>query len=49
MKEILFKAKGKDGEGWREGYYWRSNDTTHCFSEDYDCNPELLSGKNQSE
>lgn len=35
MREILFKAKGRDGEGWREGYYWETSDTTYCFAEDY--------------
>ena len=39
MREILFRAKGKDGEGWKEGYYWRTRDTTYCFTEDYDRHP----------
>lgn len=36
MRDILFKAKGLDGEGWREGYYWRTQETTYCFEEDYE-------------
>jgi len=40
MKEILFKAKGKDGEGWREGYYWQTDETTYCVQSDYENNPE---------
>lgn len=36
MREILYKAKGRDGEGWIEGYYWRTRDTTFCFHEDYE-------------
>lgn len=40
MREVLFRAKGRDGEGWREGYYWRTQDTTYCFAEDYDRNPD---------
>lgn len=35
MRDILFRAKGRDGEGWREGYYWRTNETTYCFTGDY--------------
>lgn len=23
---MIYKAKGKDGEGWREGYYWKTDD-----------------------
>lgn len=30
MREILFRAKGRDGEGWRQGYYWHCEDTTLC-------------------
>jgi len=30
MREILFKAKGIDGEGWREGHYWFCQDTILC-------------------
>lgn len=40
MREILFRAKDKDGAGWREGYYWRSQETTYCFKEDYERNPD---------
>lgn len=41
MREILYKAKGRDGEGWKEGYYWRTRDTTFCFREDYEKNPDI--------
>lgn len=40
MREILFKAKGRDGEGWQEGFYWNTQDTTYCVQEDYERNPE---------
>lgn len=30
MREILFRAKGRDGEGWRQGYYWHCEDTILC-------------------
>lgn len=39
MREILFKAKGRDGEGWQEGFYWNTQDTTYCVQEDYGRNP----------
>ncbi|MCR1984974.1 hypothetical protein NSB24_01820 [Blautia coccoides] len=41
MREILYKAKGRDGEGWKEGYYWLTRDTTFCFCEDYEKNPDI--------
>lgn len=25
----MYKAKGKDGECWREGYYWKTGDNQH--------------------
>lgn len=40
MRNIIFRAKGRDGEGWQEGYYWRTNETTYCFKEDYERNPD---------
>lgn len=30
MREILFRAKARDGEGWRRGYYWQCEDTILC-------------------
>lgn len=30
MREILFRAKGKNGEGWCLGYYWHCEDTILC-------------------
>lgn len=39
MRKILFKAKrAKDGE-WIEGYYYKVQETVHCFKEDYEKNP----------
>lgn len=32
MRDILFKGKGKEGEGWKEGYYWFCRDTLLCFA-----------------
>lgn len=40
MREILFKAKDKDTGYWYEGYYWRTDDTTYCFEEDYKRDPD---------
>lgn len=39
MRNIRCKAKGTDGEGWREGNYWQTQDTVYCMKEDYDANP----------
>ena len=39
MRNIIFRAKGRDGEGWQEGYYWKTSETTYCFKEDYEQNP----------
>ena len=30
MREILFRAKGKDDGNWYEGYYLQLHDTTYC-------------------
>lgn len=39
MREILFKSKRvKDGE-WIEGYYYKVQETVHCFKEDYEKKP----------
>lgn len=38
-REILFKAKRKDNGKWVEGYYCKLNETTYCFSEDYERHP----------
>lgn len=40
MRQILYKAKGRDGEGWQNGYYWCTWDTSYCFKEDYEKHPE---------
>lgn len=36
MRKILFKGKEKDSGRWYEGGYVRLDDTTFCFSEDYE-------------
>lgn len=39
-RKILYKGLGKDNKKiWHTGYYWKTNDTTYCFKEDYDANP----------
>lgn len=38
--QLMCKAKGKDGEGWREGYYWQTQDTVYCVKEDYEASPD---------
>jgi len=40
MREVLFKAKGKNGEGWQEGYYLKTNETSYCVQSDYDNHPD---------
>ncbi len=43
-KSLLFRAKGvepADKNHWYEGYYYRCDDTTYCFKEDYDGHPEI--------
>lgn len=30
MRNILFRAKERDGKGWRQGYYWYCTDTILC-------------------
>lgn len=42
MRDIKFRAKGNDEETknrWFKGYYYRLNNTTYCFKEDYDRDP----------
>lgn len=44
MDKNIFKVLGvddKDQHHWYEGYYWRTQDTTYCFTEDYERNPEI--------
>ena len=39
MRKNLYRAKGADDADknvWYEGYYMQMNDTTYCFSEDYE-------------
>ena len=39
MRKNLYRAKGADDTDknvWYEGYYMQMNDTTYCFSEDYE-------------
>ena len=39
-RKILFKGLDKDNKKiWHTGYYWKTDDTTYCFKEDYDANP----------
>ena len=39
-RKILFKGLDKDNKKiWHIGYYWKTDDTTYCFKEDYDANP----------
>ena len=40
MRDIIFRGKDKDDGKWYEGAYRRYDDTTYCFKEDYDRNPE---------
>lgn len=35
IREILFKAKRKDNGDWVKGFYYKMNETTYCFEEDY--------------
>lgn len=42
-REIIFRAKGVDDDDkdrWYTGYYFALSDTTYCFKEDYDRNPD---------
>lgn len=39
MREILFKAKRTENGEWIEGYYYKVQETVHCFNEDYEKNP----------
>lgn len=44
MRTRLFKALGvdeKDKSHWYIGYYWKTQDTTYCISEDYSENPNI--------
>ena len=39
-RKILFKGLDKDNKKiWHTGYYWKTDDTTYCFKEDYDAYP----------
>lgn len=43
MREIKFRAKGieeNDKDRWYFGSYYKTDDTTYCFKEDYDRNPD---------
>lgn len=43
LREIIFRAKGvedDDKDKWYTGCYLALNDTTYCFKEDYDRNPD---------
>lgn len=42
MREILFKAKLKDGNRWIEGFYCSMRETTYCCAEDYERHPVPL-------
>lgn len=37
---ILFRGKDTDTGRWYEGFYMALSDTTYCFKEDYDRNPD---------
>ena len=39
MKEILFRAKRLEDEKWVEGFYYKMNETTYAFADDYEKNP----------
>lgn len=41
MREILFKAKQKshENDNWFYGSYYKTDDTTYCFAQDYVNNP----------
>lgn len=42
MTNIQVKYKGLclDNKGWAYGYYIQKQETTYCFKEDYDVNPD---------
>lgn len=40
MRDILFRGKDPDTGKWHVGVYWKYDDVTYCFKEDYDCHPE---------
>lgn len=43
MRTIVFRAKGDDEQTkdrWFKGSYYRTDDTTYCFKEDYDAHPD---------
>ena len=42
MSNIRIKYKGLrlDNKGWVYGYYIQKQETTYCFKEDYDVNPD---------
>lgn len=39
MKEILFRAKRLEDGKWVEGFYYKINETTYAFADDYEKNP----------
>lgn len=40
MRDILFRGKDPDTGRWHVGVYWKYEDVTYCFKEDYDRHPE---------
>lgn len=39
-REVLYRGLDKENKSiWYEGYYWQTCDTTYCFKEDYEDNP----------
>lgn len=40
MRNIDFKAISKENKRWITGFYIRERETTYCFAEDYEANPD---------
>ena len=39
VREIFFRGKRTDNGEWVEGFYYKMNETTYAFAEDYERNP----------
>lgn len=39
MRDSLFRAKRLDDGAWIEGFYYKMNETTYAFADDYEKNP----------
>ena len=36
MRKILFRGQDKNAHKWYEGSYWVTDETTYCYTEDYE-------------